>query len=56
MHDAGAVAAIIYNNERGNFRGTLGGRSQIPAISLSQIDGRKIKEFFGPGRASGGHR
>ena len=49
VHDAGAVAAIIYNNERGNFRGTLGGRSRIPAISLSQIDGRKLKEFMDRG-------
>ena len=49
VHDAGAVAAIIYNNERGNFRGTLGGSSRIPAISLSQIDGRKIKEFLDRG-------
>ena len=39
VHDAGAVAAIIYNNEQGNFRGTLRGRSQIPAISLSRADG-----------------
>ena len=43
VHDAGAVAAIIYNNEVGNFRGTLGGRGQIPAISLSRADGLKLK-------------
>ena len=49
VHDAGAVAAIIYNNEQGNFRGTLGGRSRIPAISLSQIDGRKLKEIMDRG-------
>ena len=55
-HDAGAVAAIIYNNEQGNFRGTLGGRSRIPAISLSQIDGPQTQGVLGPGRASGGHR
>jgi subtilisin family serine protease len=37
----GAVAAVIYNNEPGNFWGTLseGNTSVIPAISLSQEDG-----------------
>ncbi len=49
MHDAGAVAAIIYNNARGNFRGTLGGSSQIPAISLSQAGGLKLKESIDQG-------
>ncbi len=49
VHGAGAVAAIIYNNEQGSFRGTLGGSSQIPAISLSQGDGRKLRELMGRG-------
>ncbi len=49
VHDAGAVAAIIYNNERGGFRGTLGGRSQIPVVALSQGDGRKLKELMDRG-------
>ncbi|MXZ92443.1 MAG: M20/M25/M40 family metallo-hydrolase [Chloroflexi bacterium] len=39
---AGAVAAIIYNNRPGNFRGNFGERSLIPAISLSQEEGRKL--------------
>ena len=37
--DAGAVAAIIYNNERGNFRGALQSDGPIPAASLSQEQG-----------------
>ena len=37
--DAGAVAAIIYNNERGNFRGALQSDGPIPAASLSQEEG-----------------
>ena len=45
VHNAGAVAAIIYNNEQGNFRGTLGGRGRIPAISLSRADGLMLKEL-----------
>ena len=51
VRDAGAVAAVIYNNERGNFRGTLRGRSRIPAISVSQADGRKLKELLDRGEA-----
>ena len=45
VHNAGATAAIIYNNEQGNFRGTLGGRGRIPAISLSRADGLMLKEL-----------
>ena len=48
-HSAGAVAAIIFNNESGPFRGTLGGRSQIPAMSLSQSDGHRLRELIEQG-------
>ncbi len=48
-HDAGAVAAIIYNREAGNFLGTLRGRSRIPAISLSRDDGLKLKALVEAG-------
>ena len=41
MAKAGAVAAIIYNNERGNFRGALQSDGPIPAASLSQEQGRE---------------
>ncbi len=51
VHDVGAVAAIIYNREEGNFRGTLRGRSAIPAISLSRDDGLRLKELLEAGEA-----
>ncbi|MDE2940366.1 MAG: M20/M25/M40 family metallo-hydrolase [Chloroflexota bacterium] len=49
VHNAGAVAAVIYNNVSGPFRGTLGGRGDIPAISLSQADGLRLKELLEQG-------
>ena len=48
-HNAGAVAAIIFNNTAGNFQGTLGGRSQIPAVSISRSDGNRLKELLAGG-------
>ena len=39
--DAGAVGAIIYNNERGNFRGALQSDGRIPAVSLSRQQGEE---------------
>ena len=49
VREAGAAGAVIFNNRGGPFRGTLGGRSQIPAISLSQADGRQLKELLDQG-------
>jgi serine protease len=45
VQNSGGVAAVIYNNEPGNFFGTLGAgnSSTIPAISLSQADGQAIQ-------------
>ena len=40
--DAGAVAAIVFNNERGNFRGAFRSQSAIPAVSLSRADGLRL--------------
>ena len=40
--DAGAVGAIIYNNERGNFRGALQSDGSIPAASLSRQQGEEV--------------
>ena len=37
--DAGAVAAIVFNNQEGNFRGALRSQSNIPAVSLTRADG-----------------
>jgi subtilisin family serine protease len=39
----GALAAIIYNNAAGNFVGTLGELSAIPAVSISQQEGLALK-------------
>ncbi len=42
--NAGAVAVVIYNNEAGNFSGTLGNAgSWIPVISLAREDGLQVK-------------
>ena len=49
VSDAGAVAAIIYNREGGNFLGTLRGRSSVPAIALSRADGLELKELLEAG-------
>ena len=43
---AGAVAAIIYNNERGGFRGALQSDGPIPAASLSQEQGKQVLELL----------
>ena len=40
---AGAIAVLIYNNEPGPFPGTLGETSAIPAVSISQAQGRALK-------------
>lgn len=39
---AGAVAAIIYNNTRGNFQGNLERQIPIPLASASKKDGKHI--------------
>ena len=44
--DAGAIAAIIYNNERGNFRGALQSDGPIPAASLSQEEGEDVLQLL----------
>ena len=37
--EAGAVAAIVFNNQEGNFRGAFRSQSSIPAVSLTRSDG-----------------
>lgn len=50
VHNAGAVAAVIFNNNpRGNFQGSLGGRARIPAVALSRANGQKLKELLDQG-------
>ncbi|MDY6911374.1 MAG: S8 family serine peptidase, partial [Chloroflexota bacterium] len=47
--DAGAIAAIIYNNSPGNFYGTLGAPdSWIPVVALSQEDGEALLALVSP--------
>ena len=40
--EAGAVAAIIFNNVEGNFGGRFYNQSTIPAVSLTRADGLKL--------------
>ncbi len=39
---AGAIAAIIYNNEPGLFSGTLRTQAGIPVVSISKADGERL--------------
>ena len=41
--EAGALAAVVYNNRPGGFGGRLQKEAAIPAISISQEDGVDIK-------------
>ncbi|MGQ0571382.1 MAG: M20/M25/M40 family metallo-hydrolase [Armatimonadota bacterium] len=40
----GAVAVIVYNSQPGIIPGTLQQRSEIPAVTISQDDGRRVVE------------
>lgn len=42
---AGAVAAVVYNNEPGPFRGTLRYESAIPAVSVSMEEGIALRNL-----------
>ncbi len=50
VRDAGAEAAIVFNNQPGGFRGRLGRRAEIPAIAVSQANGVRIRELISEGR------
>ena len=50
--DAGAIGVVVYNNEPGNFRGTLGSRSSIPVIGLSQEDGQRLERLISAGQVA----
>ena len=45
--DAGAVGAIVYNNEAGPFRGTLAEQRHIPVVAISREDGEAILSMMG---------
>lgn len=40
----GAAAIVVYNNQAGIVAGTLQQRSEIPAVAISQDDGRQLLE------------
>ncbi len=47
--DAGASAAVIYNNVPRLFAGVLSSQSDIPATSLSQEDGERLLKMMSAG-------
>ena len=47
--DAGAVAAVIYNNRDGAFSGRLTGPSEIPAVAVSRERGEALLELMSSG-------
>jgi aminopeptidase YwaD len=46
---AGAAAVVIYNNVEGPLRGDLQEESTIPALSLSQAEGRQLQALLEEG-------
>jgi subtilisin family serine protease len=44
---AGAIGALIFNNEPGNYGGTLGSPGAIPALALTREEGLPLKESPG---------
>jgi aminopeptidase YwaD len=46
---AGAVAAVVFNNQSGPFNGTLSAQSTIPAVSISQESGQAVQELLASG-------
>ena len=49
VEEAGAIAAVVYNNEPGAFSGRLMRESSIPSISISQENGEAIKALMAAG-------
>jgi subtilisin family serine protease len=49
--NAGAVAAIIFNNAPGNFFGSLSTPAAIPAVSISQENGQYLVDLLKTGVA-----
>ncbi|MFD1423805.1 M28 family peptidase [Laceyella tengchongensis] len=47
---AGAIGAILYNNVSGALNGTLGQETDIPAIGLSDVDGKQLQELIAAGK------
>lgn len=47
--EAGAIGAIIFNNQPGNFRGGLMSGTHIPAVSLTRDDGLRLRDLVEQG-------
>ena len=47
--EAGAVGAIVFNNDRGLFFGRFANQPTIPAVAVSQADGRGLLELIEQG-------
>ena len=47
--EAGASAAIIYNDRAGNFGGTLALPGEVPVVSISQEEGLRLKALMDEG-------
>ena len=45
-YDAGAIGAVIFNNNPGIFFGTLSSESEIPAFIISQADGNYLLDLM----------
>ena len=50
--DAGAVGVVVFNNQPGNFQGTLGSASDIIVASISQEEGQRLLEIASDRRVS----
>jgi aminopeptidase YwaD len=50
--EAGAAAAIIYNDEDGLYSGNLSGPSTIPVLSMSKADGEALLAMLAEGPVS----
>ena len=46
---AGALAAVIYNNVDGDFRGSVATPASIPAVSIDRQTGLNLRELMGDG-------
>ena len=44
--EAGAVGAIVFNNREGLFFGAFENQPSIPAVSISQADGRELRDLI----------
>lgn len=52
VDEAGAVAAIVFNNEQGNFRGSFRSGSTIPAVSMTRADGLNLLGLLDQGETT----